>query len=69
MDMFVLTNTYYESVQEWLNNGKKGTFPKLPSAYELKSLFAELENYCMVSDTMVWHPISYKVLFGNESDN
>ena len=69
MDMFVLTNTYYESVQEWLSNGKKGTFPKLPSAYELKSLFAELENYCMVSDTMVWHPISYKVLFGNESDN
>ena len=49
--------------------GKKGTFPKLLSAYELKSLFAELENYCMVSDTMVWHPISYKVLFGNESDN
>ena len=69
MDMFVLTNTYYEEVQEWLKNGKKGTFPKLPSAYELKSLFSELENYCMVSDTMVWHPISYKVLFGNEADN
>jgi hypothetical protein len=23
----------------------------------------------MVSDSLVWHPIKYKVLFGNESDN
>lgn len=69
IDMFVLTNTYYNSVQEWLKNGKSEEFPKLPSSYELKSIFAELNNYKMVSDTVVWHPIKYKLLFGNYSDD
>ena len=69
IDMYALTNTYYESVQNWLKIGKKGIFPKLPSAYEMKSMFSELNKYSMVSDSLVWHPIKYKVLFGNESDN
>ena len=69
IDIYALTNTYYNDVQNWLLNNKKGIFPKLPSAYELKSMFAELESYNMVSDTIVWHPIKYKLLFGNEADN
>lgn len=69
IDMFVLTNTYYTEVQKWLLNGKKGQFPKLPSAYELKSIFNELENYNMVSDSVVWHPVKYRLLFGNEANN
>lgn len=69
IDIYALTNSYYSSVQNWLLNNKKGTFPKLPSAYELKSMFAELESYNMVSDTIVWHPVKYKLLFGNEANN
>ena len=69
IDIYALTNTYYNNVQNWLLNNKKGAFPKLPSAYELKSMFAELESYNMVSDTIVWHPVKYKLLFGNEANN
>ena len=69
IDMFVLTNTYYNEVQSWLLNSKKTTFPKLPSAYELKSQFVELEKYSMATDTLVWHPVKYRLLFGKESDN
>ena len=68
IDMYVLTNTYYDEVQTWVSNGKKGTFPKAPSAYELKSLFIELENNKMISDTMVWHPVTYKLVFGQNAD-
>lgn len=68
IDMYVLTNTYYNEVQEWINNGKIGSFPKAPSAYELKSLFIELENNKMISDTMVWHPVNYKLIFGQNAD-
>lgn len=68
IDIFALTNNYYQEVQYWLNNNKKGLFPKLPSSYELKSMFSELENFNMVSDTIVWHPVKYKLLFGSESD-
>ena len=67
IDMYVLTNNYWNQVQTWINNGKKEIFPKLPSEYELKRNFAELENYKMISDTLVWHSISYKVLFGTQA--
>jgi hypothetical protein len=67
IDMFVLTTNYYNKVQEWINNGKKEAFPKAPSAYELKGVFGTLENNKMISDTMVWHPITYKLIFGYES--
>lgn len=68
IDMYVLTNTYYNEVREWVSNGKKDAFPKAPSAYELKSLFVELENNKMISDTMVWHPVNYKLIFGQNAD-
>lgn len=69
IDMYVLTTSYYNAVQEWLKSGKKGNFPKLPTSVELRSIFTDLENYDMISDSMVWHPIKYKLLFGNQSDN
>ena len=68
IDMFVLTNTYYNVVQEWIQNGKKGAFPKAPSAYELKGVFQSLEANKMISDAIVWHPITYKLVFGDNGD-
>ena len=68
IDMFVLTNTYYNEVQEWIQNGKKGIFPKAPSAYELKGVFQSLEANKMISDAIVWHPITYKLVFGDNGD-
>ena len=68
IDMYVLTNTYYNEVQEWIGNGKTGVFPKAPNAYELKSLFQELENNKMISDSIVWHPVNYKLIFGQTAD-
>ena len=67
IDMYVLTKEYWNNVQTWINNGKKDVFPKLPSEYELRSQFMILSNYKMMSDTMIWHPISYKLLFGNQA--
>ena len=65
IDMYVLTNDYWDDVQTWINNGKQETFPKYPSEYELKSMFSDMENYKMITDTMIWHSIRYKLLFGN----
>lgn len=68
IDMFVLTNDYYNKVQSWVQNGKLDIFPKAPSAYELKSIFSSLEQNKMISDTLVWHPITYKLVFGQNAD-
>lgn len=68
IDMYVLTNEYYEKVQTWVQNGKKDIFPKAPSAYELKGVFSTLESNKMISDTMVWHPVTYKLVFGQNAE-
>ena len=68
IDMYVLTNQYWDEVQTWINAGKKDSFPQLPSEYELRSMFADLENYKMLSDSMIWHPISFKLLFGSQAN-
>lgn len=64
IDMFVLTDTYYNEVQTWLKSKRKDNFPKPPTSFELKSSFRELDKSKMISDTMIWHPIQYKLLFG-----
>ena len=68
IDMYVLTTDYYNQVQSWVQNGKLDIFPKAPSAYELKGIFSSLESNKMISDTMVWHPITYKTIFGQNAD-
>lgn len=68
IDMYVLTTDYYNQVQTWVQNGKVDIFPKAPSAYELKGVFASLEQNKMISDTLVWHPITYKTVFGQNAD-
>lgn len=69
IDMFVLTNDYYNEVQTWVQNGKSTQFPKAPSAYELKGIFSSLEENKMISDTLVWHPIKYKLVFGANAES
>lgn len=68
IDMYTLTNEYYTKVQNWVQGGKLGQFPKAPSAYELKGVFSSLEENKMISDTLVWHPVTYKLIFGQNAD-
>lgn len=68
IDMFVLTNTYYNEVQNWINGGKEGQFPRAPSSFELSSVFKTLEDNKMISDNMIWHPVRYKLLFGDTAN-
>ena len=41
--------------------------PHPPSSAELNSTFGNLEQYKMMTDQMIWHPVSYKVIFGNQA--
>lgn len=68
VDMFVLTNTYYNEVQNWIDGGKVGQFPRAPSSFELSTVFKSLEDNKMISDNMIWHPVRYKLLFGDTAD-
>jgi hypothetical protein len=65
IDIFVLTNEYDYVTRQWIANGAKvADLPLPPSELDLRLAFADLENYSMFSDGIVWRPVQYKFLFG-----
>jgi hypothetical protein len=68
IDMYVLTSAYDTDVRNWIaTNGSTDAMPIPPTSAELKSEFSNLEDYKQMTDQIVWHPVSYKVLFGSQA--
>ena len=64
IDIYVLTNSYDVSFRQWLS-GANITEPLPPSSSELNSLLSPNLNLIKsISDEIIYHPVSYKLLFG-----
>jgi hypothetical protein len=64
IDIFVLTNDYDITFRQWIN-GTITTKPLPPSSDELyNTLSPSLNLIKTVSDEIIYHPVSYTVLFG-----
>lgn len=69
IDMYVLTNTYDTDFRLWLA-GTNSEKPLLPSNDSLYNNFnAPLQEIKSVSDTIIYHPVKYKILFGTTADS
>jgi hypothetical protein len=69
IDMFVLTSSFNQSFRAWIAAGAKDGLRPLPlTTYGLGKLMQGIEQYKSVSDSIVYHPVNYKVLFGSGSD-
>ena len=65
MDIFVLTKNYDTQFRQWLS-GAKISKPLPPSSDELYNTIAPTLNLIKsISDEIIYHPVSYKVLFGS----
>ena len=68
IDMYILTRTYDTDFRLWLN-GTNDTKPLLPSSDSLFTNFnSALAPIKSISDTIIYHPVKYKVLFGSNAD-
>jgi hypothetical protein len=68
IDIYVLTAAYDSAYRAWLASGLTNNQPLAPTSQSLENDFAgTLEPIKSISDTLVFHPASYKVLFGNQS--
>lgn len=65
-DAYVLTRGYFDEVSAYLG-GITSTKPTPPSSLELRNTFGSLLNNKMMSDTLILHPASIKLLFGQKS--
>lgn len=69
MDMYVLTRQYYQSVQDWLSGSRLTTFPLPPTSDDLRQEFVDLASTKMASDEIIYHPVKFKLLFGDGAAN
>lgn len=68
IDAYVLTTNYDTSIRNWISRGRPtDPQPQPPTPEDLRNTFGELDNYKMMTDQIVWHPISYKLLFGSQA--
>jgi hypothetical protein len=69
MDMFVLTSEYNTSFRTWVAGGsRRSQTPMALDSYSLGVLMADIIPYKSVSDTIIFHPVKYKIIFGSSSD-
>jgi hypothetical protein len=68
IDIFILTTTYNQDLRNWIaTGGNSYTKPQPPSVETLNSTFAYFEQFKMMTDQIVWHPVTYKLLFGAQA--
>ena len=65
IDTYVLTETYYQTVQTWLTSLNQPAFPTAPTNDDLRIQFSALEGSKMISDEIIWHSAKFKLLFGS----
>jgi len=69
IDMFVLTTEYNSAFRSWVSSGARDGFaPRPPTSYNLEQIMTAIIDYKSVSDSIIFHPVKYKVIFGKGSD-
>ena len=69
IDTYLLTRTYDKAFRSFLS-GTTETKPLPPSSDQLFQNFgSEINKIKSISDEVIYHPVKYKVLFGNKADS
>lgn len=69
IDVHVLTKTYDTEFRSWLSSSRQDIRqPLVPTIDELTSSFKQQANRKAMSDSIIYKPVSYKVIFGSKAD-
>ena len=70
IDIFVLTSDYDTELRNWIKvSNDVLTKPAPPTSDELRLLFADLDDFKMISDQIIWSPAIYKNIFGTSAED
>lgn len=68
IDLFLVTQSYYTSYQNWLNDSSGAVAePTRPTIDELQQAYGALDNFKMISDSVIPNSVTFKPLFGTKS--
>jgi len=69
IDLYILTKQYDTDYRLWAQDNTGSVIkPALPTPEELEASYSDLENYKMISDSIIYNPAKYKPIFGLEAD-
>ena len=69
IDLYVVTQSYYTAYQNWLQD-TTNTIPKpnRPTINELNQAYSKVQDYKMLSDSVILNSVTFKPLFGAKAD-
>lgn len=69
IDLYVVTFAYYNSYQNWIQDSTN-TVPKpaIPTLTELSQEYGKIQDYKMLSDSVILNSVVFKPLFGPKAD-
>lgn len=69
IDMYILTEAYNKQFRNWLKDTTGSIIkPELPTVTEMELNYRELQNSKSISDTLLFNPAEFKILFGSQAD-
>jgi hypothetical protein len=69
IDMYLVPFGYYDSYRKWAVDSTGAVpMPDKPTILELSSQYADIENFKMLSDSVVLNSVEFKPLFGDKAD-
>lgn len=68
MDMYILTVAYDIAYRAWITSGFDGDEPTAPTSESLQNQYDYFNDTRMTDDSLIFHPIHYKPLFGRVAE-
>lgn len=69
IDIYVLDSEYDFLIRQYIkSNDSNASLPEPPSSSVLSLKYQNLEEVKMISDEIIWHPVRYKLLFGDKAE-
>jgi len=69
IDLYVVTQSYYTQYQNWIKDtSNKLTTPTSPTINELNIAYSEINDYKMLTDSVILNSVQFKPLFGNKAE-
>ena len=69
IDLYVVTQAYYTAYQNWIRDSTNTVpMPDMPTINELNQEYSQVQNFKMLSDSVVLNSVVFKPLFGPKAD-
>jgi hypothetical protein len=68
VDLYVVTQSYYTQYQNWIKDTtNRVSEPSMPTINELAQDFSKIDDYKMLSDSVIINSVRFKPLFGSKA--